>query len=85
MIHFGSCSTLSAHKDDINEFLEKTGALSISGYQRNIEFISSTVIDILFFELCQNYKQIKAIDNNMTKNYEGLCEQLEFKIYYKFK
>ncbi|NRT14905.1 hypothetical protein HNP99_001249 [Flavobacterium sp. 28A] len=82
MIHFGSCSTLSAHEDDIYNFLEKTAALSISGYQKDIAFISSTVVDLLFFELCQKYKPMRVIDNNMTKNYESLCQQLEFKMYY---
>lgn len=83
MIHFGSCSTLKAHHHEINNFLAKTNALAVSGYQKNIDFISSTVVDILFFELCQNFKSIKAIDNNMNANYKQLCEQLEFKIYYK--
>lgn len=82
MIHFGSCSTLKSHEDEFYNFLEKTEALSISGYQKDIDFISSTVVDTLFFELCQNFKSIKAIDNNMYANYKQLCEQLEFKIYY---
>lgn len=82
MIHFGSCSTLKTHEDDINSFLERTRALSISGYQRDIEFISSTVVDVLFFELCQRFKQMKAIEVNMKHNYGELCKQLEFEIYY---
>ncbi|MEL1247680.1 DUF6642 family protein [Flavobacterium helocola] len=82
MIHFGSCSTLKIHQNEITKFLRKTNALAISGYQKSIDFISSTVVDILFFELCQNFKSIKAIENNMYANYKQLCEQLEFKIYY---
>lgn len=83
MIHFGSCSTLKTNEDEISNFLKKTNALAISGYQKNIDFISSTVVDILFFELCQNFKSIMTIEKNMKANYEQLCEQLEFKIYYK--
>lgn len=83
MIHFGSCSTLKTHEETINNFIEKTQALAISGYEKNINFISSTVIDILFFELCQSFKLIKAIDENMTNLYSELCNKLEFKIYYK--
>lgn len=69
MIHFGSCSTLKAHEDDIYSFLEKTGALSVTGYQKNIDFISSTLVDVLFFELCQRFKQMKAIEVNIKSNY----------------
>lgn len=83
MIHFGSCSTLNIHEDEIDLFLKQTGALCISGYQNDIDFISSTVVDILFFELCQNFKQIKAIENNMHKYYGALCEQLQFEIYFR--
>ena len=36
----------------------------------------------MFFELCQNYKSIKAIDNNMKDNFEQFVNQLEFKIIY---
>ena len=83
MIHFGSCSTLKTHNEEITSFLKKTNALAISGYQKNIDFISSTVVDILFFEMCQNFKSIKSIENKMLDMYGQLCEKLEFKIYHK--
>lgn len=82
IIHFGSCKTLFIEEDKAREFLKKTGALALSGYARNIDFISSTVFDILYFEMCQNYVEIDAIERNMLKNYGGLCEELDFKIYY---
>ena len=40
----------------IKDFINKTGALCVSGFGKNIDFISSTVFDILFFEMCQKYK-----------------------------
>ena len=81
IIHFGTCSTLKAHEDSIYSFLDKTNALAISGYQRNVEFISSTVVDVLYFEMCQRYKTIAGIERNMKKHYRQLCEDLEFKIF----
>jgi hypothetical protein len=82
IIHFGSCSTLKIHEEDIYNFLEKTNALAISGYQKDVDFISSTVVDVLFFELCQNFKLTNAIEDNMNKIYGELCKQLQFKIYH---
>lgn len=82
ILHFGSCSTLKTNEDSIYDFLEKTNALAISGYQKDIDFISSTVVDVLFFELCQNFKLTKAIEDNMEKLYGELCNQLQFKIYH---
>jgi hypothetical protein len=81
IIHFGSCSTLKAHEDSIYHFLEKTNALAISGYQKDIDFISSTVFDVLYFEICQQYKSISALNDKMFNFYGELCEQLKFKIY----
>lgn len=82
IVHFGSCKTLFIEEKKAKEFLNKTGALALSGYAKNIDFISSTVFDILYFEMCQNYLEIEAIERNMLKNYKELCEVLEFKIYY---
>ena len=69
--------------DKAKEFLQKTGALAISGYAKNIDFISSTVFDVLYFEMCQNYVELEAIEINMLKNYEELCQALDFKMYYR--
>lgn len=82
IVHFGSCKTLFIEEKKAMQFLERTGALAISGYAKNIDFISSTVFDVLYFEMCQNYVEIEAIKRNMLKNYKELCEALDFKIYY---
>mgnify|MGYP003606422689 CR=1 FL=1 len=81
IIHFGSCSTLKTHENSIYNFLEKTNAIAISGYQKDIEFISSTVFDVLYFEICQQYLSINALNEKMFNLYGELCEQLKFKIY----
>jgi hypothetical protein len=81
MIHFGSCKTLSIDEDQAKYFLEVTGAKAISGYGKNVDFISSTVVDILFFEVCQKYERIHYIKQNMNKHYSELCSDLDFKFY----
>jgi hypothetical protein len=81
IIHFGSCSTIDIDEQDLEFFLNKTNALAVSGYKEDIDFISSTVFDILYFEMCQSYKNIFAINRNMFKNYKNLCDKLGFKIY----
>jgi hypothetical protein len=83
IIHFGSCKTLSISKERAQFFLDKTKALAISGYQSNIKFISSTVVDVLYFEICQHFKDIKAIESNMENYCGDLVNALKFKIYYK--
>jgi hypothetical protein len=82
MIHFGSCKTLSIDKEQANYFLEITGAKAISGYGKNVDFISSTVVDILFFEMCQKFERVHYIKENMNNLYGDLCSALDFKFYY---
>ena len=82
IIHFGSCSTLKTHEDEIYNFLEKTNALAVSGYEKDIDFISSTVFDVLYFELSQQYISINALEDKMINLYGELCNQLKFKIYH---
>lgn len=81
MIHFGSCKTLSIDDEQANYFLEITGAKAISGYGKNVDFISSTVVDILFFEMCQKFERMHYIEGNMNKHYDTLCSALDFKFY----
>ncbi len=82
IIHFGSCKTLFIEEEKAKEFLFKTGAVAISGYAKNIDFISSTVFDVLYFEMCQNYVEMVALERNMLKHYKELCQALDFKLYY---
>ena len=83
IIHFGSCSTLAMDRKEITKFRKDTGAVAISGYNKDIPFIESTFLDMLFFDLCQEFKAPSAIDNHMKKNYRGLINRTGFKIYYE--
>lgn len=82
IVHFGSCKTLAIDKKQAEIFLENTGAIAISGYGKNVDFISSTVVDVLYFEMCQKYVDLGAIEENMKNHYGDLCEKLNFKINY---
>lgn len=78
IIHFGSCETLDMPEKDLRQFLKTTGADAIAGYTTEVDFLSSTLVDLLFFETCQSYTTMAAIKNNMFKKYEGLCHDLGF-------
>ncbi|MCX7550279.1 DUF6642 family protein [Xanthomarina sp. F2636L] len=81
IIHFGSCKTISS-KENVEELLRNTEALAVTGYSKDIDFIPSTVMDILFFEECQNWKRIETIEKKMKSKYGQLMNDLGFEIYY---
>jgi hypothetical protein len=82
IVHFGSCSTLLAKEETKRYFLQKTKAKAISGYTTDIAFIESTALDLLYFEVCQEYSGAKTIHNQLKKRYPDLCERLGFEMYY---
>jgi len=86
VIHFGSCSTLkNLTVWDLKRFLKRTGALAVSGYTEDIDFIESTVLDILYFKKYQQYQRIPMLktQRDMKQYYGKLIKELGFKIWFK--
>jgi hypothetical protein len=82
IVHFGSCSSLRLNKRYIERFLKKTNALCVSGYKLDFSFVPGTVLDLLFFEMCQRYKNITCIERDMRFYYGKLMRELEFSMAY---
>lgn len=82
IIHFGSCSTLAISKWEINRFIKKTGALAVSGYSCDIDFMPSTFLDILYFQFCQRYSDMPLIHKDVKTFYGPMARQLGFKMVY---
>lgn len=83
ILHLGSCETLKISKSQIKNLLHQTGALCISGFKKEVPFISSTIFDVLYFEMCQYYKRMSVIESNMKKYYGKLIKELEFIMIYE--
>jgi hypothetical protein len=78
IIHFGCCSTLDTNGWVIRRFLKKTNALAVSGYNKDIDFLKSTLFDLLYFQQCQRHYSIKSIENEMKKYHYTLGKELGF-------
>lgn len=82
IIHFGSCNTLHTDERKIREFLETTQALTVCGFRTDIDFLESSVFDMLLMQKFQEYKDIKAVHRDLKKNYSKLIRKLDFKLIY---
>lgn len=49
IVHFGSCGTLRVKRLLIDDFLTGTGALMISGYRKQVDFVESTAWEMIWF------------------------------------
>lgn len=83
IIHFGSCSTLNIDGWELRRFWKDTGALAVSGYTKDIDFIESSVLDILYFRKCQESRKMAAIETEMKEYYGRLMRELGFKMIYE--
>ena len=80
IIHFGSYNTLDTDVSKVREFLETTQALAVCGFRTDIDFLESSVFDMLLMQKFQEYRDIKAVDRDLKKNYKKLIQKLEFKL-----
>lgn len=78
IIHFGSCSTLKIEDSELLYFKKHTGAKIISGFKKNINFLESTVFEILYFNACKGYERAGSLNNHLFKQYKVLYEDLGF-------
>ncbi|MBM4106241.1 MAG: hypothetical protein FJ257_08110 [Phycisphaerae bacterium] len=46
LIHFGSCRTLKTPRESLREFLAQTGALAVSGYREEINWLVSAGFEV---------------------------------------
>lgn len=82
IIHFGSCNTLATDERKIRQFLERTQALCVCGFRTDIDFLESSVFDMLLMQKLQEYKDIKAVDRDLKKNYRKMMTKLDFRLIY---
>ena len=68
VVIFGSCETLGTDKRHITRFLKKTGALAVCGYKADVDWVKSSVHDILIIEALQeNEYSMRGIDSIKSK------------------
>ena len=82
IIHFGCCNTLATDEKKVKKFLEKTQALCVCGFRTDIDFLESSVFDMLLLQKFQEYKDIRAVDRDLKKNYRKMISKLDFRLIY---
>lgn len=84
VIHFSSCRTLILHERRIQKFLSKTGAVAVSGYGRDIDWIRSAVLDMALLATMQQNafttSGLKAIRARLLRRYKPELNALKFRM-----
>ncbi len=82
MVYFGSCETLNTRKSNLEKFLAKTKALCVCGYRTEIDFLESSVFDMLLLSRMQEFKSMKMLDMDLKANYGKMIKRLGFRFIY---
>ena len=62
VIHFGCCQTLRVSQRRLNRFIKETGALAVSGYEKDIDWVRSAALDFsLFAGIQQNTMTVPGL------------------------
>jgi hypothetical protein len=64
IIHFGCCGTLAIDERRIRNFISNTQVLMVSGYKKRVDWLSSTVIDLLLLDQIQSYRGLRRFWNS---------------------
>ncbi len=84
VIHFSSCRTLFLHNKRIQRFLSATGAVAVSGYGRDIDWIRSAVLDMALLAAMQQNafttSGLRAVRNRMLRRYGPELKALKFRM-----
>ncbi len=81
IIHFANTMRLDLDEEGAQFFLDVTGAKAISGYQNQVPVLS-TVLDIPYFALCQEYDDVIELVETLYGNHYALCSKMGFLLYY---
>jgi Family of unknown function (DUF6642) len=72
VVYFGSCATLGIEKRRVFNFMEKTNALMAIGYKKRVNWMDSSVIDLLLLDYIQEYKDMRKFWDRFRRTYRGL-------------
>lgn len=80
-VHFANTMLLDLEEETFQYFLDITGAQSISGYVNQVPLLS-TVLDNLFFSICQEYDDVMDIVEELFERQYNLAKSMGFRLYY---
>ncbi len=84
IIHFGSCESLDINGNRVNKYLQVSGAVGISGYAADVDWVLSSIFEMYYLSELQ-YNQftksgIQAVNDRLHKRASYFTKELKFKM-----
>ncbi|UAM99361.1 hypothetical protein K8354_05990 [Polaribacter litorisediminis] len=82
ILHFSNAKVLDLDEEEAQYFLDITGAKGISGYGNEFNGITSSNLDIAFFNLFKEDENMLDVVEELHQKYYKICKLLDFRLYY---
>ena len=82
ILHFSNVKVLDLDEEEAQYFLDITGAKAISGYGYKYNGITSSNLDIAFFNLFKEDDNMFDVVEELHQRHYKLCKLLDFRLYY---
>jgi hypothetical protein len=82
ILHFSNAKILDLDEEEAQYFLDITGAKGVSGYGNEFNGISSSNLDLAFFNLFKEDDTMLAIVEELHQRHYDVCKLLDFRLYY---
>ena len=82
ILHFSNAKVLDLDEEEAQYFLDITGARGISGYGNVSNGMSSSSLDIAFFNLFNEDDNMLDVVEELHQRHYKLCKLLDFRLYY---
>lgn len=80
-VHLASCAVMSSSTESIYDFMDKTGILFMSGYQKYVDFGESSLVDLALINRWMFARNYRIMFEKMNKSYKTLLNDNGFKYY----
>jgi hypothetical protein len=82
ILHFSNAKILDLNEEEAQYFLDITGAKGVSGYGNELNGITSSNLDIAFFNLFNEDENMLDVVEELHQKYYKICKFLDFRMYY---
>ncbi|PKH51757.1 hypothetical protein CXF68_14160 [Tenacibaculum sp. Bg11-29] len=82
ILHFSNAKVLDLDEEEAQYFLDITGAKAISGYGNEFNGVTSSNLDIAFFNLFKEDENMLEVVEELHQKYYKICKLLDFRLYY---
>ena len=82
ILHFSNAKVLDLDEEEAQYFLDITGAKGVSGYGNDFNGISSSNLDIAFFNLFKEDDNMFNVVEELHQKHYKACKLLDFRLYY---